>query len=66
MNIKREEVNSFEPRENRRLPLRKGHWSSVRDKMLLEVSNHRKAEIYFCQRRLDMHFDKNTSQNYPM
>lgn len=34
MNVKRQKVKSFKPRE---LPLRKGHWSPVWDKMLLEV-----------------------------
>lgn len=37
MNVKREEVKSFEPRENGELLLRKGHWPSVWDKMLLEA-----------------------------
>lgn len=30
-----------------------------------KVSNHRKAEIYFCHRGLDRYVDKNASQNYP-
>lgn len=30
-----------------------------------EVSNHRKAEFYFCYRGLDVYIDKNALQNYP-